>query len=150
MPLKTRTRPNDTVKAAVALAEVTMQTCENMRGWRNQVSSPSTSDEPHKTDTFIGGVWEIMPNGFERITIAILTTHSSFYDDGDADSEDDGTPVLFVLLPDYGEIQCRFWRGGKVDLRYLKERYTCWQLNQLFGHDGKFEDLPKHIEALLS
>lgn len=149
MPSKTRTKTNDTVKAAVALAEVTLKTCEDMQDWRSQLTWQYMRGQPNKSDKLVGGVWEIRTNGFERITITILTTHSSFYND-DESSEFDGEPELFVLVPERGECHCSFRRGEKNDLTYLKERYTCWQLNQLFGHDGKFEDLPKHIEALLS
>ena len=148
MATKPRTKTNHTVKAAVALAEVTMKTCDEILDWRSQLTWQYTS-QPHKSDKLIGGVFEFWPDGFERITMTILTTHGYYYDGYDSE-ECDGEPELFVLVPERGECQCSFRRGGKVDLRYLKEHYNCWQLNQLFGHDGKFEDLPKHIEALLS
>lgn len=107
------------------------------------------------TDIFIGGINRGVVNSIPQTVLAFLTTKPSRWYNHD-DDYDDGEPELIVRLAASGENSTSFSGGERAatsrakSLAYLKEYYTCWELNQLFSHDGKFEDLPKHIEALLA
>lgn len=156
---------NATVRKAVALARITVQQhadtmyadkryadkIDDIEDWRNAIEYQFFK-LPHKSDKLIGAT--VRGN---TVAIAVLTTHASRID---ADAENK-IPHLIVLRP---------WEGGTLvggfvsesggcssyrtdfaaELKHLGETYNCWQLNQLFGHDGKFDDLPKHIAALLA
>ena len=150
---KTKAMKNEVVTRAVTLFEsTTLVRYPDLKNWRDAIAQNTTWKIPHKTDRVIGAV--LRPERWDdAYTVAVLTTHAKYYDP-DSNS---GVSELFVLEPWYGGMETSFtlcsfdpmYCQSDRCMKYLKEEFTCWELNQLFGHDGKFDDLPKHIEALL-